>query len=485
MSDPRDPRSPRDPRDPRGPKGPQRKGRPGSGRVAPSPGTGRAAPVDGGGARAPHSSEAPTEPIPTIGPRGGPTVRRGGSAAGVPGGGTAGTPRGGSAGSGAPRGTRAERQRAASRSEGGRGGNGDDRLGRQGAGASGPRRRRGKSRNGRVLLVIGLMLLPLVLGVGWFAYQLRPGSDGPPVTIAVVHGESTGDVAHELANKGVISSALAFQIWSAVSGSSPVPGTYKLHEGIGIRSAASILKAGPLIVKVPDLKLFLPPGLTLTKIADLVGKVYEKDLAKASLRAAAFLKVAQSGTIRSKYEPAGVNSLEGLLFPDTYQVGAHWTDTQILDRLVGRFDQIADKAGLASAQGLSPYQVIVAASLIQTEAKVAVDAPLISAVIRNRLAKSMPLQIDSTLCYAKGGCPPLPTDADKQINSPYNTYLIAALPPTPIASVTAANLQAALNPAAVPYLYYVIADASGKHAFATTLAEHNQNVAAARAKGLL
>jgi UPF0755 protein len=336
-----------------------------------------------------------------------------------------------------------------------------------------------------VLLVIGLMLLPFILGIGWFGYQLRPGSSGPPVKITVTKSMGTGDVASLLADKGVISSALAFQVWTAVSGSSALPGTYHLHEGLGVRGAASILSAGPPVVKVPDLKLFLPPGLTLAKIADVVGKLYEKDPAKASLRAAAFLKVAQSNVVRSKYEPAGVNSLEGLLFPDTYFVGLHWTDQQIIQLLVNQFDTVADKAGLASAQGLSPYQVIVAASLIQTEAKVAVDAPLISAVIRNRLAKSMPLQIDSTLCYAKGGCPPLPTDADKQINSPYNTYLIAALPPTPIASVTAANLQAALNPAAVPYLYYVIADASGKHAFATTLAEHNQNVAAARAKGLL
>jgi peptidoglycan lytic transglycosylase G len=336
-----------------------------------------------------------------------------------------------------------------------------------------------------VLLVISLMLLPFVLGIGWFAYQLRPGSDGPPVTVTVTKSMGTGDVASLLADKGVIGSALAFQVWSTVSGKSPLPGKYHLHEGIGIRSAASILAAGPPVVKVPDLKLFLPPGLTLTKIADVVGKLYEKDPAKASARAAAFLKVAQSNTIRSKYEPAGVNSLEGLLFPDTYFIGAKWTNEQIIKLLVNQFDAIADKIGLANAQGLSPYQVVVAASLIQTEAKVAVDAPLISAVIRNRLAKGMPLQIDSTLCYAKGGCPPLPTDADKQINSPYNTYLIAALPPTPIASMTQANLQAALAPASVPYLYYVIADASGKHAFATTLAEHNQNVAAARAKGLL
>jgi UPF0755 protein len=185
-----------------------------------------------------------------------------------------------------------------------------------------------------------------------------------------------------------------------------------------------------------------------------------------------------------------VTSLEGLLFPDTYLIGPNWTDEQIVQRLVDRFDEIADTVGLASVQGLTPYQAVVAASLIQTEAKVTDDAPQISAVIRNRIAQGMQLQIDSTLCYSRFvttgiGCPPVPTDADKEIDSPYNTYRISGLPPTPISSVTEASLRAAVTPANVPYLFYVISDAEGRHAFATTLEEHNQNVAAARAKGLL
>jgi UPF0755 protein len=259
---------------------------------------------------------------------------------------------------------------------------------------------------------------------------------------------------------------------------------------LGIRGAISLLegvggertkdgKHCVITTKKADITLFLPPGRRLDQIANIVATTIPGHTAEK------FLAVANSGTIRSKYQPPEINSLEGLLFPDTYSIGADWTDEQIIQRLVDRFDEIADKVGLANAQGLTPYQVIVAASLIQTEAKLAEDAPLISAVIRNRLAAGMQLQIDATLCYAKGGCPPLPTDADKTINSPYNTYLIAALPPTPISSMTEASLAAALTPAAVPYLYYVIADANGKHAFATTLAEHNANVAAARQKGLL
>ena len=161
------------------------------------------------------------------------------------------------------------------------------------------------------------------------------------------------------------------------------------------------------------------------------------------------------------------------------------SDASILTRLVNRFDQIGDAVDLGSATTVTPYQTIIVASLVQQEAKLPSDEPLVAAVIYNRLKLHMPLQVDATLCYAKGGCPPVPTATDEKINSPYNTYLHQGLPPTPIASVTQQSLQAALQPANVPYLYYVIGATNGKLAFATTLQQQNQNIAAARQKGLL
>jgi UPF0755 protein len=335
-----------------------------------------------------------------------------------------------------------------------------------------------------VVLVLCLIALPFVAALGWFAYQLRPGSNGPEVKVEVKQGMGNGDVADTLEQRGIIESTLAFKLYATVTGAGPFqPGTYRLHEGQGIRSAISILNAGPPSVPVEQHKLLLPPGLTMAQIAERVGKL-------PGHKADEFLAVAQSGTIRSKYQPPDQTSLEGLLFPDTYFIGDKETDEQIVTRLVTRFDEIADKVGLAGAQGLTPYQVVTAASLIEREAKLAEDQPLISAVIRNRLADGQPLQIDATLCFARAqttgaGCPPPPTESDKAIDSPYNTYKVAGLPPTPIASATEAALDAALHPADVPYRYYVVADANGKHAFATTLQEHERNVAAARAKGLL
>ena len=319
--------------------------------------------------------------------------------------------------------------------------------------------------------------MPFVLAAGWVGYQLRPGEQGKPVVVRVKEGWGASEIGKVLADKGVIDSALVFQVWSTVTRAGPFQaGSYQMHKGIGIRAAVGRLEDGPLAE--PDVKLLLPPGKTLAQIAAIVGKLPGRSAEK-------FTKAVESGVVRSKFQPADVQSLEGFLFPDTYFVGPDEDEEAILGKLVARFDEIGDKVGLATATRVTPYQTIVVASLIQTEAKLAEDAPLIAAVIYNRLRDGMQLQIDSTLCFAKGGCPPAPTDADKQINSPYNTYLIAGLPPTPISSVTEVSLAAAMAPANVPYKFYVLADANGKHAFATTLEEHERNVAAARAAGLL
>jgi UPF0755 protein len=344
-------------------------------------------------------------------------------------------------------------------------------------------RRHRRNRRIAVLAVIAVIILPLFLMAGWFYFQVEPrGGPGPTVTVTIEQGWGTGDVANALSAAGVIDSTTAFKIWASITGAGPfVPGKYTMQTNLGARGAVNALKTGPPIVPANDLTLLLPPGLTLNQIADRIGQLPGRNRDR-------FLQVVSSGAVRSKYMPAGVNSAEGFLFPDTYRIGENEDEASIARKLVARFDEIADRAGLANStatNGLTPYQTVVAASLIQTETKLAEDAPLISAVIRNRLRDGMQLQIDSTLCYAKGGCPPVPTNADKAIDSPYNTYKIPGLPPTPIASVTEANLLAAINPANVPYKYYVVSDASGKHAFATTLAEHNANVAAARAKGLL
>jgi UPF0755 protein len=332
-------------------------------------------------------------------------------------------------------------------------------------------------------VVLAIVLLPIVLlavFAGWFIYQLNPpGDPGRRISVTIPADTSNERVGEVLADKGVIGSATAFSVFTKFTGAGPFkPGRYSLREDLGVRDAVSTLNGGP--AKEPESKLALPPALTLDQIADRVGQLpgHTKE---------GFLAAAQSGIVRSRYQPPEVTSLEGLLYPDTYSIAKDETDEQILARLVSAFDAQADAIGLSTANtsGLSPYQTIVAASLIEREAKLDEDRPLIAAVIRNRLQSGMPLQIDATVCSAKGGCETAPTRADLEIDSPYNTYRIQGLPPTPISSVSAQSLAAAANPADAPYLFYVLIDRDGRHKYATTEEEHNRNVEEARQKGLL
>lgn len=335
--------------------------------------------------------------------------------------------------------------------------------------------RRASRRRGRVLLVLFLLALPFIAAAGWFWYQVDPpGSAGRVVSVAIPRGAGVSTIADRLEARGVIGSALAFRIYAKISGAPSIQaGEYRLHQDLGARGAIEALTRGP---RQHYVKLALPPGLTFDEIATRVGHLPGRSADR-------FRAVAASGTVRSKFQPATVQSLEGLTWPDTYFVSSADDEQAILRTIVQAFDRHGDSIGLG--QSPDPYRVVVIASLIQREAGVDVDRPLISAVVENRLRDGMPLQIDATVVYARGGGAAPLTDDDFQRTSPYNTYLVVGLPPTPISTVTEPSLRAALHPADVPYKYYVLTDKNGKHAFAVTFAEHEQNIADARRRGVL
>lgn len=324
-----------------------------------------------------------------------------------------------------------------------------------------------------------VVVLPLLVAGGWFLYQLDPpGGPGGEVSVDVEPGWGNAEIADALADEDVVGSSFAFRAYVRLTDAGPFQaGSYSLRTKLGVRAAVSMLEAGPEFAYE---ELALPPGLTLVEIAARVGELEGRD-------AESFHELATSGTIRSRLQPDDVASLEGVTWPDTYFVSAEQSDEELLELLVDRFDSEAAAAGIddAATSGLTPYESVVVASLIQTEAGVATDRPLISAVIRNRLADGMPLQIDATVLYARGGGDRPITESDKALASPHNTYAVAGLPPTPIATITTEALKAALVPADVPYRFYVLIDPSGEHAFAVTFEEHERNVDEARALGLL
>jgi UPF0755 protein len=333
-------------------------------------------------------------------------------------------------------------------------------------------------------MVIGGLAIVAVVGAGaglWLFRQVDPsGGPGAKVAVDVEPGTSVAGVAARLEAAGVVRSARIFRLYLKLTGGAPTiqAGEYELRKNQSMGSAKSALRRGP---SIKFQKLTIPEGLTLDQIADRVGALpgHSRD---------GFLAAARSGAVRSKWQPPGTTSLEGLLFPDTYLITDKEDDTAVLRRLVARFDEVADDVGLGAAApptGLSPYQLIVGASLVESEAKVPADRPLIASVISNRLQKGMKLQIDATVLYALGAHKDRVLNKDLEIDSPYNTYRIDGLPPTPISAPGRASLEAMLHPASTTYLYYVLSDKNGKHAFATTPSEFEALKAEARRKGLL
>jgi UPF0755 protein len=340
-----------------------------------------------------------------------------------------------------------------------------------------PRYRWGK----RVLLVAGvLLLLAAILAAGvvvWVDDHLN-GAGGAPVPVTLPDQLGHAALASTLAKDGAITDASLFRRYLDYRDYPPVQGgRYTMHHHEGYRAALSDLGKGPLVVQN---RLTIPEGYDLQQIAAAVGRL-------PGLSAQKFLQVAQSGAVRSPFEPAGSNNLEGLLFPDTYFVDETETEQDVLQTMVNQFDQEAtdlNLVGSRTATGLTPYQTVIVASLIEEEAKLEQDRPKIARVILNRLAAGMKLQIDATVEYAEGVHKTKLLDSDLKTQSPYNTYLVSGLPPGPIASPGKASLEAALDPAAGTWLYYVLINPDGEHGFATTAAQFDQLVAEARSRGL-
>ncbi len=333
-------------------------------------------------------------------------------------------------------------------------------------------------------VVLILVVAPLlVIGVAalWFWWQLDPpGSAGDTVEVRVDDGWSVSRIGDELVDRDVIGSSVVFNVYTRLKDRRDFQaGTYDLERNMGVSAAVSALEAGPTIDYG---EVAVPPGLWTQEVATRVGEQLPGHNSDA------FLAAVRSGAKRSKYQPEGNTSLEGLLWPSTYRIADTDDEIDVLGAMVSEFERNADALLLesASVEGRTPYEILVIASLIEAEAGTDEDRPLIASVIYNRLREDMPLQIDATLLYASGD----PTkqsisEADQQVDSPYNTYLNKGLPPTPIAGVSEASLRAALAPADTDFRFYVVADASGRHAFAPTYEEHLANIEAARAAGIL
>lgn len=252
--------------------------------------------------------------------------------------------------------------------------------------------------------------------------------------------------------------------------------------------------------QVTEVEVVFPEGFTVGQIASRL----ERDVPGFS--AADVETVLATNELVAPFRPEGVASYEGLLFPALYRIASYESEEDVLARMLEEMRSRAlsnDIEVAAQRLGRTPYEIIIIASLIEKEVKVAEERALVSRVIHNRLELNIELQVDAALYY---GAPEGASFAQlKGADSPYNVYLRKGLPPTPIANPGEASLIAAMNPAENPadddplctarnrrekrdecrLLFYVLSDTEGRHAFATTYRLHEQNVAAAKAAGIL
>jgi peptidoglycan lytic transglycosylase G len=349
----------------------------------------------------------------------------------------------------------------------------ESRTGRRAARAARVRRRR------RVLAAIGGGLLVLVLAfVLWYELESHAlGPAGPQVVVTVHQGESTGAIVDALSQQHVIGSSLAFQVSEVFHGMPTVlPGSYALHQNLAFSEVRVILAAGPNIYPV-DVR----PGFTLSEVAQ------EVDSLPGHARGG-FEKTAASGAVHSVFAPPGSDDLEGMLGTGSYLILPNESDTAILTDMVQRFDHDAQAAGLsaasAAALGMTPYQVITVASIVEKEGYIPVNMPDTSRVVYNRLAQGIPLQMDSTVLYALGQDGGPVTSQDLKVQSPYNSYLNNGLTPTPICMSSMEALEAAVHPTPGSWLYFVLVKKDGTMAFSDTYAEQLANEQLAKSRGL-
>ena len=318
-------------------------------------------------------------------------------------------------------------------------------------------------------------------GYSWLQRQLDPpGEPQGQFIVEIPSGAGVNDIARILAGEGVVANATITRLWWR-DAEDLQAGHYDFAENMSVTQARAVLDAGPIPPTFESITI--PEGLWLSEIADrLADSLPEFDPAELRL-------ALTDGRIRSKYMPEGITSLEGVLFPDTYQVdeGGVSDERDLVRRMVEQFDNVATQVGYDSALeriGLTPYQLLVAASIVEEEAVRSEDRPKVARVIYNRLNAGMKLEMDVTVLYAIGQRKSSLTLSDLDVDSPYNTRKFPGLPPTPISAPGRDSLRAAMNPEPGPWLFFVLVERDGTLFFTDDFDEFLLRAADARARGV-
>lgn len=323
------------------------------------------------------------------------------------------------------------------------------------------------------VIVASLAVLVLVVGVFAWNVLLRPVErvePGEEVTVTVPAGAGTVVIGGLLARSGVVPNPNGFRVRVGLAGAEGKlrAGTYELMTGMSYSEVIEALVTGPAERFV---QVTIPEGFVIEQIAarleSTLGVPEAETLELAKGGAAEF--AAEHPYLENAHE----GSLEGYLFPKTYRVREGSSARQVIAQMLDQFDiefATVDTAA-ATAEGFGTHEIVTMASIIEREARLASERPLVSSVIRNRLGRGMRLEIDATIEYVLPGNRFRLRYKDLEIDSPFNTYRNPGLPPGPIANPGLASLEAAANPQRTEYLYYVLTGKDGSHTFTTNKAD--------------
>ena len=298
-----------------------------------------------------------------------------------------------------------------------------------------------------------------------------------PSSVSIAPGDSAAAIGRRLEVGNAIGSHTRFELLASLLGweSRLEPGDYTFEAGLTTFEILRRIHFG----ETSPLRVVIPEGLRIEQVTERLAQsnVVDADAFRAALESVSSETLAGSLAVN---RPPGA-SLEGYLFPSAYSFPLDGSEEDVIRQMLSRFnDSLTPRLWeLINNSGRSLHEILIIASIIEREAVEDSERVLVSAVIWNRLDVGMMLQMDSTVQYAVGRAGDWwkrdLTSADLRVDSPYNTYRASGLPPTPIASPGLASIEAAANPANVPYMFFV-AKGDGTHAFAVTFEEHQANV---------
>jgi UPF0755 protein len=320
-------------------------------------------------------------------------------------------------------------------------------------------------------ILLGVVICLMI----WIVFLLLPNGPAHETVVSIDSGMTSKEIAGLLTEADLLQSPILFRIVTKLArvDNKLKAGTYRLNSGMGTVGIARALARGD----VELIRFTIPEGVSIRDMADLLeGK------GLASKERFLYLATGQDHdfkVIEGNMEFS--DNLEGYLFPDTYTVETGITEEEIITIMVRRFVQAVlpewSRENVdENARKLGLHGVITLASIIEKEAKLSEERPLVASVFYNRLRLNMPLQSCATVQFALGSWKTRLTLDDLETDSPYNTYITPALPPGPIASPGLSSVRAALAPATSDYLFFA-ADYKGGHVFSKTFREHQEAIA--------